>query len=106
MWSEANRGGARESIDSAPAEVVANAFEAVARRDRDGLMELLDPEIEFQPINALGLVEGTGHGHEDALRWMDEIDRYDTQPWLYPRTMEHLGGGVVLVAGIASEQAH
>jgi ketosteroid isomerase-like protein len=105
MWTEANRGSADRSIDKAPADVVAAAFAALAKRDRDGLLALLDPEIEFQPVNALGLIEETGHGHEDALRWIDEIDRFGTEPGLHPRTIEDLGNGVVLVAGVASEQA-
>jgi|tagenome__1003787_1003787.scaffolds.fasta_scaffold19381095_1 ketosteroid isomerase-like protein len=105
MWIEANPGPAGGKVGSAPAEVVASAFKALGKRDRDGLMALLHPEIEFQPVNALGLREQTGRGHEDALRWMDEIDREGTQPWLYPRTIEDVGGGVVLVSGIASEQA-
>jgi ketosteroid isomerase-like protein len=106
MWIEAGPGPTRGRAESAaPVDVVARAFKALGERDREGLLALLHPEIEFQPVNALGLVEKTGHGHEDALRWMDEIDRDGTEPWLYPRTMEDLGGGRVLVAGIASEQA-
>jgi ketosteroid isomerase-like protein len=105
MWAEANRGSAQGSVHLEPADVVARAFDALGRRDRDGLMALLDPDIEFQPVNALGLAEQTGHGHEDAREWMDEIDREGTEPWLYPRTIEHLGRGVVLVTGIASEKA-
>jgi ketosteroid isomerase-like protein len=105
MWIEANPGPADGRVESAPADVVARAFRALGERDREGLLALLDPEIEFQPVNAFGLVEETGHGHEDALRWMDAIDSEGTAPFLFPRTFEHVGNGLVLVAGVASEEA-
>jgi ketosteroid isomerase-like protein len=105
MWIEAEPGRTDGRVESAPADVVASAFGALGRRDREGLLALLDPDIEFQPVNAFGLVEETGRGHEDALRWMDAIDSGGTQPFLFPQTIEHVGGGVVLVAGIASEEA-
>jgi ketosteroid isomerase-like protein len=105
MWIEAEQGPAQGRVGPAAADVVASAFKALGERDREGLLALLDPEIEFQPVNAFGLVEETGHGHEDALRWMDQIDRDGTQPFLFPQTFEHVGNGVVLVAGIAAEDA-
>ncbi len=86
------------------AEIVASAFHAFARRDKGALLVLLDPQIEFRPVNALGLTEGSGRGHEAVLLWMEGIDRAGTEPLASPRTIEMVGADMVLAAGVLSER--
>jgi hypothetical protein len=38
MWIEANRGPTDGRVESAPADVVSSAFQALGRGDREGLM--------------------------------------------------------------------
>jgi ketosteroid isomerase-like protein len=85
-------------------EIVASGFRAFARHDKRALLALLDPELEFRPVNALGLTEGTGRGHEAVLLWMAGIDRAGTEPLASPRTIEMVGADVVLAAGVLSER--
>lgn len=68
----------QENVETA--RRIAEKFNA---RDNDGLLELLDPDVEWVPIMAA--LEGRVYrGHEGVLRWLDDLesdwDEFQTRP--------------------------
>jgi ketosteroid isomerase-like protein len=53
-------------------ELVRLVLEAVNRRHEDGLVDLLDPDVEFFPI--LASLEGGYRGHAGARRWLRSLE--------------------------------
>jgi ketosteroid isomerase-like protein len=94
-----------ESVESAPADVVATAFNAFRRQDRDAVLAISDPDVEFRAVTGLGLMGETRRGAAEVLKWFDEMDRADNWLLASPRTIEEMGDGWVLVSGTAAERA-
>jgi ketosteroid isomerase-like protein len=88
----------------APGEIVERAFDAFRARDVGRLLELLDPQLEFRPVTALGLAAPTGRGHGAIELWMERIDRSGAEPLAVPRVIEAVGEDQVLAVGILSER--
>jgi ketosteroid isomerase-like protein len=53
-------------------ELVRLVLEAVNRRHEDGLVDLLDPDVELFPI--LASLEGGYRGHAGARRWLRSLE--------------------------------
>ncbi|HEX2129629.1 MAG TPA: nuclear transport factor 2 family protein [Solirubrobacterales bacterium] len=53
-------------------EIAEHGFAALSRRDLDGVLEVLDPEVELVPL-LTGPDDRIYHGHEGARRWLEEI---------------------------------
>jgi ketosteroid isomerase-like protein len=86
----------RENEDAA--RRVHEAFNRTFSDGTDELFELVDPEVEWIPINAV--LEGASYRGEDGIRaWMAEMKRewdfYETRPDEY----HDLGDGRVLILG-------
>jgi hypothetical protein len=69
-------------------ETLRRGFDAVSRLDRDAMLEIMDPEIEFRPRFQvmLGGDEAVFRGHEgfrDAFR-----DLYGALEWIKPEIFE------------------
>jgi ketosteroid isomerase-like protein len=64
-----------EGVDSpAPTakEVAERGFDALSRRDIEGVLEVLDPMVELIPL-LTGPDDRVYHGHDGARRWLEEI---------------------------------
>jgi len=88
----------------APEDIVGCAFEAFRSREVEELLALLDPELEFRPVTALGLTAPTGHGHRAIQQWIEGIDRSGAEPLAVPRAIERVGDDLVLASGVLSER--
>ena len=53
-------------------EVAELGFGALSRRDLDGVLEILDPEVELVPL-LTGPDTRSYRGHDGARRWLEEI---------------------------------
>lgn len=53
-------------------EIAERGFSALSRRDLEGVLENLDPEVELVPLIS-GPDDRVYHGHDGARRWLEEI---------------------------------
>jgi ketosteroid isomerase-like protein len=53
-------------------EIAERGFAALSQRDLDGVLEVLDPEVELVPLIS-GPDDRIYHGHDGARRWLEEI---------------------------------
>ncbi len=90
--------------DLAPDELVRYLFDAFARRDFDAFFALLDPDVEFRPVDALGLIGGTGYGLEALHALMEDLERGGSAPMVSPRKIEVVDDELVLAFGVISER--
>ena len=58
-------------------EIARRTFELIRTRDLDGLLELYDPDIEFEPLTGIQVEIGGYRGHPGVRRYFEEI----TQVW-------------------------
>jgi ketosteroid isomerase-like protein len=78
-------------------EVVQRIFDALQRRDVEGMLPVCDPELEF--ISLIGAVEGrSSHGHEGMRMFVADL----SQAWdVWQPVAEHFesAGDAVLAIG-------
>jgi ketosteroid isomerase-like protein len=82
------------------ADLVARVYEAFARRDLDGVREVVHPDVEFHaPTARIAGVEGPYTGHEGMREYFEDVARVwqDVRP--EPRAIHELPGDRVLVLG-------
>jgi ketosteroid isomerase-like protein len=58
-------------------QIARRTFDAIRARDIDGLVELYDPDIEFEPLTGIQVEIGGYRGHAGVRRYFEEI----TQVW-------------------------
>jgi ketosteroid isomerase-like protein len=79
-------------------EAASEVVDAVARRDLTRLIELADPEVEWQPFATGLLEEGVYRGHDGIRRYVSDLD----DAWEILRAEVDGGlevGSVVLLVG-------
>ena len=54
-------------------QIARRTFEAIRARDIDGLVELYDPDIEFEPLTGMQVEIGGYRGHAGVRRYFEEI---------------------------------
>jgi uncharacterized protein len=59
-------------MSEANAEIVRKSFDAIGRGDLESLLQLYDPEIEFQPLTGTQVETGGYRGHQGVRRYFDE----------------------------------
>jgi ketosteroid isomerase-like protein len=77
-------------------DLIREGVEAFNRRDLEGMLETMDPEIELVPLR--GAIEGIAyHGHEGVRNYMKDManDWQDSQ--IEIAALRELGDGRVLV---------
>ena len=75
--------------------VARELFDAIRRQDWSRLIELTDPEVEWQSFFALGEKEGVYRGHSGIRRYVDDLK--DTWEALDPTVEDELSVGAVVV---------
>jgi ketosteroid isomerase-like protein len=82
-------------------EIVQLAFEAIRRRDIEGLLQMYDPDIEFMPLTGT-LVESGGYaGHAGVRDYFDEVAQVWEEMRPYAHTTQPVGDHVVVMGGCA-----
>jgi ketosteroid isomerase-like protein len=91
--------------DGTPLAVVRHAYDALARRQLRSLERLVHPDVEFRPVDGLGLVGETVYGISAVRAWLDAGGRrFSRNHEISVRRMEQLDGERVLAVGVVSEQ--
>ena len=75
--------------------VAREVFDAVRRQDWSRLIELTDPEVEWQSFFAVGEKAGVYWGHSGIHRYVDDLK--DTWETLDPTLEDELSVGAVVV---------
>jgi ketosteroid isomerase-like protein len=82
-------------------QIVQLAFEAIRRRDIEGLLQMYDPDIEFMPLTGT-LVESGGYaGHAGVRDYFDEVAQVWEEMRPYAHTTQPVGDHVVVMGGCA-----
>jgi ketosteroid isomerase-like protein len=86
-------------------ETVEQLFEAFSRRELEDVLELLDPEIVFQPITAEVARAGEPYrGYEGMRRYMADAESIWEELTVHPARIRAAGDAVVAV-GLTSARA-
>jgi ketosteroid isomerase-like protein len=77
-------------------EIVVSLFDAFNRRDLDGALLLLDPEIVFEPVTRVVLNDGEPYrGHEGMRRYFEDVQRHWSELRVNPVQVRSAGAAVV-----------
>jgi ketosteroid isomerase-like protein len=93
----------RSGTEQAPVELVRRAFDAFASGDLEVLLGMLDADLEFRPVDALGVIGGTGYGRDALYEWAQTLDRGGSAFVASPRRLEIVTDEIVLVTGVVSQ---
>jgi uncharacterized protein len=55
-------------------EIVRKSFDAIGRGDLDALLDLYDPEIEFEPLTGTRVETGGYRGHQGVRQYFEEAN--------------------------------
>jgi ketosteroid isomerase-like protein len=88
-------------VPESDAEVVRRMFAAFAERDRDGLLAVMDPEVDFLPVTANLTTGGVPYrGHEGIARYLEDVARVWPELRLFPGEYREAGGVVVTLGRV------
>ena len=77
------------------------AFDAFAERDREALLALMDPEVEFLPVTANLTTGGVPYrGFDGLARYLDDVSRVWDELRVYPSDFRAAGDWVVALGRI------
>jgi ketosteroid isomerase-like protein len=76
-------------------------FEAIRRRDIDGLVEFYDPDIEFQPLTGMEVELGGYLGHTGVRRYLEEAAEVWDVMLPHADDLRAVGDHVVILGGCA-----
>jgi ketosteroid isomerase-like protein len=81
-------------------DLAGRVFEAFAVRDLDGLLAIVDPDVDFLPVTANITTGGMPYrGHDGIARYLDDVARVWPKLRLFPDELRDLGHDTVLVLG-------
>jgi ketosteroid isomerase-like protein len=91
--------------EGTPLAIVRHAYYALARRQIRALEELVHPNVEFRPVDGLGLVGETVHGVAGVRAWLESGGRrFSGEHAIQVRRMEQIDAHHVLAVGVVSQQ--
>jgi ketosteroid isomerase-like protein len=76
-------------------EIARELFDAVARQNLSRLIELTDPEVEWQSFFALGEEGGVYRGHSGIERYVGDLN--DAWEIVHPHIDDSVGVGTVML---------
>lgn len=101
--------GAAEPIEQTPLtkeEIVRSLFDAFSRREVESTLDLLDPEVVFQPMTAQVTQAGEPYrGHEGMRRYAADVQEQWDELTLRP-TQIRAAGDAVVALGLVSGSGH
>ena len=87
-------------------EVVASLFEAFSRRDLPSVLELVHPEVVFQPMTAAVTRAGEPYrGHEGIRRYSEDVESHWVQLTIRPKQIRGAGRAVVVLGLVSGSGA-
>lgn len=111
--SVANRARAERGVFAEPAakklrspiskeDVVARLFDAFSRRDLTGTLELMHPEIVFQPMTAEVTQAGEPYrGHDGIRRYVEDVELHWNELTVKPTQIRAAGRAVVALGNVS-----
>ncbi len=85
-------------------DLVQRAYSAFASGDGRALRAICDPELEFRPVDGLGLVGDVIHGLDAACSWVQQRHSAGFSVSIWLRTLEQVSDDCVLGVGVVSER--
>jgi ketosteroid isomerase-like protein len=82
-------------------QIARQTFEAICARDVEGLLQLYDPEIEFQPLTGMQVELGGYQGHAGVRRYLAEAAEIWDEMLPHADDVRASGEHVVIVGGCA-----
>ena len=82
-------------------QVARRTFEAIGARDLDALLELYDPEIEFQPLTGMQVELGGYKGHAGVRRYLQEAAEVWDEMLPHADDLRAVDDHVVILGGCA-----
>jgi ketosteroid isomerase-like protein len=82
-------------------QIARQTFEAIRARDIDGLVELYDPDIEFEPLTGIEVEIGGYRGHAGVRRYFEEITHVWEEMLPHADDVRGVGDQVVILGGCA-----
>ena len=82
-------------------QIARRTFEAIRARDIDGLVELYDPDIEFEPLTGMQVEIGGYRGHAGVRRYFEEITDVWEVMLPYADDVRGMDDQVVILGGCA-----
>jgi ketosteroid isomerase-like protein len=84
-------------------DVVRRMFAAFAERDLDGMVALMDPEVDFLPVTANITTGGVPYRGPDGIRqYLDDVARVWPALRLFPEEIRDLGTVVVALGRVVA----
>jgi ketosteroid isomerase-like protein len=85
-------------------EVAAWLFDAFNRRDLEGMLELLHPDVLFLPTSAAVMSEGEPYrGHEGMRRYSRDVAKHWTALTVHPVQIRAAGEAVVALGRVSGQ---
>ncbi len=82
-------------------ELAERLFDAFNRRDVEGVLALLHPEIVFMPISAAVMSEGEPYrGHEGMRRYLRDVEKHWAALTVHPVQIRAAGAAVVALGRV------
>jgi ketosteroid isomerase-like protein len=82
-------------------QIARETFDAIRRRDIDRLVDLYDPDIEFQPLTGMEVELGGYHGQAGVRRYFEEITHVWDEMLPHADDVRAIGDQVVILGGCA-----
>jgi ketosteroid isomerase-like protein len=82
-------------------QIARRTFDAICARDLDGLLELYDPDIEFQPLTGMEVELGGYQGHAGVRRYLDEAAEVWDEMLPHADDLRAVEDHVVILGGCA-----
>jgi ketosteroid isomerase-like protein len=90
-----------ELVRSGNVVLVERLFDAFAARDEDGLLAIMDPEIEFFGPTATVLNEGKCYrGHDGIRRYLNDVEAVWAELETLPSRFREVGNHVVVMGRV------
>jgi ketosteroid isomerase-like protein len=80
-------------------EVVRRTFEAIRRRDVDGLLALYHDDVEYLPLTGTRVESGGYRGHAGVRQYFEEITEVWDEMLPHAEDIRSVGDGVVVAIG-------
>lgn len=81
-------------------------FDAFSRRDLQSAVELMDPDIVFEPMTATVTRDGEPYcGHEGIRRYTEDVERHWEQLTIRPQQIRSAGRAVVALGLVSGSGA-
>lgn len=95
------------AVDSDGIEIVRAVLDAFNRRDKEAIIELVDPEMRLVAMTGRLLREGEPYeGRDGLLRYFDDVARLWAGLQVEPSEMQSAGDSVVVIGYVHARSAN